>query len=84
MVEKGLFWAVVNILYKCSTLSPSTHREYRLSIIRSLASEFIHIAPPRGPGRQRASHRQSRAGDPDRLNTLLGPHYRTKRLRGVQ
>ena len=78
MVEKGLFWlmeVVVNsyILYKCSTLSPSTHREYQLSIIRSLASEFIHTAPPRGPGRRRASHRKSRAGDPDRLNRR--PHF---------
>ena len=77
--RKVFFWlmevAVVNsyILYKSTTAHPSTHREYRLSLIRTLASELVQTAPARGPGRRRASHRQARIGDPDRLNSQ--PHF---------
>ena len=50
--RKVFFWlmevAVVNsyILYKCHTVRPMSHRDYRLSIIRSLASAFVQSAPP--------------------------------------
>ena len=77
--RKVFFWlmevAVVNsyILYRCSTVNPATHREYRLFIIRALASEFIHSAPPRGPGRPRTVARVPRSGDPERLNKA--PHF---------
>ena len=79
MVEEFGFWlmevALVNsyILYRYSTVSPPTHREYQLSIICSLASEFMYLTPPRGPGRRWANHRQARTGDPDRLNQR--PHF---------
>ena len=77
--RKVFFWlmevAVVNsyILYKSTTAHPSTHREYRLSLICTLASELVQTAPARGPGRRRASHRQAGMGDPDRLNSQ--PHF---------
>ena len=77
--RKVFFWmmevAVVNsyILYKCHTIRPLSHRYYRLSILRALAAPHMRSAPPRGPGRHRASHQQARSGDPDRLNGLA--HY---------
>ena len=74
--RKVFFWmmevAVVNsyILYKCHTIQPFTHRDYRLSIIRALAAPYIQSAPPCGPGRPRLTCQQASSGDPDRLNGL--------------
>ena len=76
--RKVFFWlmevAVVNsyILYKCSTVRPLSHREYRSSVVRSLATSYVQTAPPRGPGR-RPRPRSSRSGDPERLNRQ--PHF---------
>ena len=77
--RKVFFWvmevAVVNsyILYKCSTVRAMSHREYRYSIIRSLATSYVQSAPPRVLGRRRENPRSSRSGDPERLNRQ--PHF---------
>ena len=72
--RKVFFWmmevAVVNsyILYKCHTIQPCTHCDYRLSIIWALAAPYMQSAPPRGPGRTRVACQQACSGDPDCLN----------------
>ena len=78
--RKVFFWvmevAAVNsyINFKCHTIRPCSHRDFRLSVIRDLASAHMLSAPPRGLGR-RVTHQQARAGDLDRLN---GRHFLDK------
>ena len=82
--RKVFFWllevAVVNsyILYKCTVVRPISHREYRYSVIRALATPYIQSAPPRGPGCRRERPRMSRHGDPERLNQR--PHFMERGL----
>ena len=74
--KKVFFWsmevAAVNsyLLYKSHTINPCSHREFRLFIVRAQAAPLLQLAPPRGPGRPRATQQPAQSGDPCRLNGL--------------
>ena len=76
--RKVCFWllevALVNsyILYKSNTNRPMSHREFRLSVIRHLASPQIQAVPSIRSG-PHVQSRQARSGDPVRLNRQ--PHF---------
>ena len=81
--RKLFFWlfevAVVNsyILYKLSTSSPSTHLQYRRSVIEALALRHLLNAPARLSGRPHVRPLVPTAGHADRLNQR--PHFLGKR-----
>ena len=57
-------------LYKLSVPNPTTHFKYRQSVVDSLVSSHLTIAPPR-VGRPR-KHLHDISEDPERYNLQLG------------
>lgn len=77
--RKVFFWmlevATVNsyILYKCTVTKPTSHLDYRRTIIRTLVAGYVQTTVSRGPGRPRELPHSSNSGDPERLNRR--PHF---------